>query len=53
MIFGGITQTLYPNLGISESPYEGKSADQVYEEANEALKISINDPTNKNFYYYI
>jgi len=52
MIFGGITQTLYPNLGISESPYEGKSADQVYEEANEALKISINDPTNKNFYYY-
>ena len=52
MIFGGITQTIYPNLGISESPYMGKNADQVIEEALEALKISLKDNTEINHCFY-
>lgn len=52
MIFGGITQTIYPNLGISESPYTGKTADKVIEEALEALKISLNENTTENHYFY-
>lgn len=49
MVFGGITQILYPNIGISESPYEGKNPDIVYEEAKKALKISLEDKSNTNF----
>lgn len=52
MIFGGITQIIYPNLGISESPYTGKNADQVIEEALEALKISLKDNTDDNHCFY-
>ena len=52
MIFGGITQTVYPNLGISESPYTGKSADKVLEEASEALKISLKDDSGTNHCFY-
>ena len=52
MIFGGITQTIYPNLGISESPYIGKNADQVIEEALEALNISLKDNTSENHCFY-
>ena len=52
MIFGGITQTIYPNLGISESPYIGKNADQVIEEALEALKISLKDNSSENHCFY-
>ncbi len=52
MIFGGITQTVYPNLGISESPYIGKNADQVIEEALEALKISLKENHSENHCFY-
>ena len=52
MIFGGITQTLYPNLGISEYRGEGKNADQIIEEADEALKITLKDSYDTNYYYY-
>lgn len=52
MVFGGITQTLFPNLGISESPYEGKNADQVIEEALNALKITLKDSYDANYRYY-
>lgn len=52
MVFGGITQTLYPNLGISESPYTGKSPDQVMEEASEALKISLRDTSDINYCFF-
>ncbi|MCK5762426.1 MAG: diguanylate cyclase, partial [Candidatus Izimaplasma sp.] len=52
MVFGGITQTLYPNLGISESNREGKNADQIIEEADEALKITLKDSYDTNYYYY-
>lgn len=52
MVFGGITQTLYPNLGIAESPYESKTPDKVLEEANEALNISMKDQSNKNYCFY-
>lgn len=52
MVFGGITQTLYPNLGISESPYTGKSPDQVIEEASEALRISLKDKSDINYCFF-
>ena len=52
MIFGGITQTLYPNLGISESTSEGKNADQIIEEALEALKVTLKDSYDANYNYY-
>lgn len=52
MVFGGITQTLYPNLGIAESPYLSKSPDKVIEEANEALNISLSDSSNKNYCFF-
>jgi GGDEF domain-containing protein len=52
MIFGGITQTLYPNIGLSESLFESKTPDQVLEEALKALEISLKDSTNKNYCFY-
>lgn len=52
MEFGGITQTLYPNIGISESPYEGKSPDRVFEEAKKALEISLNHQSTANFCFF-
>jgi PAS domain S-box-containing protein len=52
MIFGGITQTIYPNFGISESPYMGKNTDKVIEEAQEALKITLKDNSSINYCFY-
>lgn len=52
MVFGGITQTLYPNLGISESPYKGKTPDIMIEEALKALNVSLKDQSNQNYCYY-
>ena len=52
MQFGGVTQTIYPNLGISESPYEGKDANEVYNEANEALGLSVSDEFETSFCFY-
>jgi len=52
MVFGGVTQTLYPNLGIAESPYHGKSPDKMIEEAMTALKISLKDNINSNYCFY-
>lgn len=50
--FGGITQTLYPNIGISESPYEGKSPDKVFIEAKTALEITLRDQSNVNYCFF-
>jgi len=52
MVFGGITQTLYPNLGISESTYNGKSPDQIIEEASEALRMSLKDSSDVNYCFF-
>lgn len=52
MIFGGITQTIYPNFGISEAPYIGKNVDKVIEEAQEALRISLKDDSASNHCFY-
>ena len=52
MVFGGITQTLYPNIGIAESPYEGKTPDKVIEEAQKALDLSLKDSSNTNFSFF-
>lgn len=52
MEFGGITQTLYPNIGISVSPYEGKSPDKVFNEAKKALEISLNHDSTSNFCFF-
>jgi len=52
MVFGGVTQTLYPNLGIAESPYLSKNPDIVIEEASKALNISLKDSSNKNYCFF-
>ncbi len=52
MMFGGITQTIYPNLGVSEAPYTGKIADKVIEEALEALNVSLKDNNSENHCFY-
>ena len=52
MVFGGITQTVYPNLGISEFNNEGETADQIIKEATKALKITLKDSYDANFNYY-
>jgi GGDEF domain-containing protein len=52
MQFGGVSQTIFPNLGISESPYEGKTPDIVYGEADEALHLSLKDAFEKSYCFY-
>ena len=52
MVFGGVTQTLYPNLGLSQSPAVGKNADQIIDEATEALKITLKESFDANYHYY-
>ncbi len=52
MIFGGITQTLFPNLGISEYKREAKNADQIIEEASNALKVTLKDSFDANYKYH-
>ena len=50
--FGGVSQTVYPNLGISESPFGGKNADVVIEQANEALELTLNDNFETTFCFF-
>jgi GGDEF domain-containing protein len=52
MKFGGVEQTIYPNLGIAESPYEGKNAEQVLKEAEHALSLTLRSDYGKSFAYY-
>jgi GGDEF domain-containing protein len=52
MKFGGVSQTLFPNLGISECPYTGKNAELVYEEANNALQLTYKEDFEKSFSYH-
>lgn len=52
MKFGGVTQTIFPNLGISESPYEGKTPKRVREEAESALALTLKDGYDKSFAYF-
>ncbi|MEC9484713.1 MAG: diguanylate cyclase [Candidatus Izemoplasma sp.] len=52
MKFGGVSQVIYPNLGISESPYEGKNPDDVYNEAITALERTEKESYQKSFAYY-
>jgi len=50
--FGGVTQTIYPNLGISESPYGGVNPDVVISEADEALALTLRDDFETSFSFY-
>ncbi|MCF7926233.1 MAG: diguanylate cyclase [Candidatus Izimaplasma sp.] len=52
MQFGGVTQSVYPNLGLSESPYSGKNPDKVYQEANKALSVSLEEKFESSFCFY-
>lgn len=52
MVFGGVTQTLYPNLGIAESPYISKSPDQMLEEAKKALEVSTKNSMDQNYCFF-
>ena len=50
--FGGVTQTIYPNLGISEAPYEGKNADMVLREATQALAQTLQEGYGYSFSFF-
>ncbi|QMS84909.1 diguanylate cyclase domain-containing protein [Candidatus Xianfuyuplasma coldseepsis] len=52
MKFGGVTQTIYPNLGISESPYEGKKPETVLQEAEQALQQTFHDSFGQSFCFF-
>lgn len=52
MKFGGVSQTIYPNLGISESPYGGKNTNQVYKEASDALASTLKENSQYSFSFY-
>ncbi len=52
MNFGGVTQTVFPNLGIAESPYGGKNPDDVLTEANTALELSLREDFETSFCFY-
>ncbi len=53
MKFGGVSQTIFPNLGIAECPYIGKNAELVYSEAEKALKLTMNENYNKSYSFYV
>lgn len=52
MVFGGISQTIYPNIGISSLTYNDKTADKVIDESIKALELSFEDDSNINYYFY-
>jgi GGDEF domain-containing protein len=52
MEFGGVKQKLFPKVGLSESPYEGKKYQEVYEEAMSALKLTMNDDFTNSFHFH-
>ena len=52
MNFGGVTQTIYPNLGISECPNGAKDTDTTIKEATEALTITLKEEFETSFCFY-
>lgn len=52
MQFGGVEQTVYPNLGVVSSPYEAKDVDRVIQEANSALKETLVANAKHNYAFY-
>lgn len=52
MVFGGISQTIYPNIGISDFGYEDKTADDIIEESIKALDLSFKDKSHVNYFFY-
>jgi diguanylate cyclase (GGDEF)-like protein/PAS domain S-box-containing protein len=52
MQFGGVEQAVYPNLGVTSSPYEAKDVEQVLKEANKALKETLVPNTKNNYAFY-
>ena len=52
MEFGGVKQKLFPKVGLSESPYEGKTAEIVFQEANEALNNTFKESATQSYCFY-
>ncbi len=52
MQFGGVEHSVYPNLGITMSPYEPKSVELVLQEATSALKETLIPNTKKNYAFF-
>lgn len=52
MQFGGVEHTVYPNLGITMSPYEAKSVEQIIQEATSALKETLIPNNKKNYAFF-
>ena len=50
--YGGNEMIIYPSIGIAEAPYEGKNADIVFREANEALKRAKANDYEDSFYFF-
>jgi len=52
MMFGGVKQTIYPNIGIVECPYEGKEPDLILSEALHALDVTLKDNYSSSYYFH-
>ncbi len=49
--YGGNKMVIYPSIGISESSYEGKNVDTVYNEALKALQKAKSQENGELFYF--
>ena len=52
MKFGGVDQSIFPNIGISEALYGEKNADIVYEQAKKALERTFDPKYDKTYCLY-
>jgi GGDEF domain-containing protein len=51
-IIGGVSVSVFPNIGISECPYDGKNIDVVLAEAQDALKLTLSGNYENSFCFY-
>lgn len=52
MMFGGVRQAIYPNIGISESPYEEKNTEIVLQQAISALEMTLKKDFDSSYYFH-
>ncbi len=52
MQFGGVEHAVYPNLGVTMSPYDGKNVEQVIKEAQSVLNETLEPNMKKNYAFF-
>ncbi|PAT02678.1 hypothetical protein CI105_01590 [Candidatus Izimaplasma bacterium ZiA1] len=52
MVFGGITQTLYPNAGVVSYGFKDVTADDLIYNSTKALDLSFNELSKENYCFY-